>query len=137
MTNQWTLGVFAATLLAAPLAAQSGSGAAPVTMPAGKYLIEAHDTTKAFPPIDFELKSNGNWVITMADGTFSGKLKTGKDGVTTYSDQGCLDDKDSHQREGSYLVRSERGAFWLEVQSDPCEGRGASLAQWMFRPVKK
>lgn len=135
MNHRWLL-VAAATIVGSPLAAQAGRGneMAP-TMAPGKYLIEARDTAKAFPPVSFELKSNTVFVITMTDGTFSGKMKS-KDGILTYSDQGCLDEKNL-QREGTYLVRSERGGFWLEVQSDGCEDRGKSLASWLFRPIKK
>jgi hypothetical protein len=135
MTHRW-LFLAAATLVVLPLAAQAGgsSGAAAELAP-GKYTIEARDTSKAFPPIPFELKSNTVFVITMAEGTFSGKMKS-KDGTLTYSDQGCLDEKNV-QREGTYVVRRERGGFWLEVQSDSCEDRGKSLASWLFKPIKK
>jgi hypothetical protein len=135
MTHRWLLPVLAPVLFARPLAAQGGSGTA-VTLPPGKYIIEAHDTTKSFSPMPFELKSNGVFVITFAEGTFSGKMKAAKDGSLTYSDQGCLDEKDA-QREGAYMVRSERGGYWLDMKSDPCDGRGKSLAEWFFRPAKK
>lgn len=136
MNHRWILGAIATTVLALPLAAQS-SGPATATLAPGKYTIQAHDSTKPFAaPLPFELKANGSFVISTNDGTFSGKMKV-KDGTLTYSDQGCVDDKDSHQREGTYTVRSERGGFWLEVQSDPCEGRGKSLADWLFVPAKK
>ncbi len=136
MNHRWLLLATAATLIALPLSAQaSGAGGTAVSMPSGKYTIEARDTSKAFPPIAFELKGNGVFVITMDDGTFSGRMKS-KDGVLTYSDQGCLDENNV-QREGAYVVRSARGGFWLEVQSDPCEDRGSSLASWLFRPIKK
>lgn len=135
MTHRW-LFLAAVALLAWPLGAQAGgsSGTTAEFVP-GKYTIEARDTSKAFPPIPFELKSNTVFVITMAEGTFSGKMKS-KDGTLTYSDQGCLDEKNV-QREGTYAVRSERGGFWLEVKSDSCEDRGKSLASWLFRPIKK
>ena len=135
MTHRWLL-LAAATLVGPPLTAQAGRGSetAPAMLP-GKYTIEARDTSKAFPPISFELKSNTVFVITMPDGIFSGKMKA-KDGILTYSDQGCLDEKNV-QREGTYVVRGERGGFWLEVQSDSCEDRGKSLASWLFRPIKK
>jgi hypothetical protein len=135
MTHRW-LFLAAATLVALPLAAQAGgSGGTPPAFLPGKYTIEARDTSKAFPPIPFELKNNTVFVITMADGIFSGKMKS-MNGTLTYSDQGCLDEKNV-QREGTYVVRSERGGFWLEVKSDPCEDRGKSLASWLFRPIKK
>ncbi len=133
MNHRWLF--VATTIVASPLAAQAGGGEAATAMTPGKYTIEARDTSRAFPPISFELKSNTVFVITMADGTFSGKM-TSKDGVLTYSDQGCLDENNA-QREGTYAVRSERDGFWLEVKSDPCEDRGKSLASWLFRRVKK
>jgi hypothetical protein len=124
-----------ATLAASPLMAQASGGEAATAITPGKYTIEARDTAKAFPPVPFELKNNGVFVITMTDGTFSGKM-TMKDGTLTYSDQGCLDEGNA-QREGTYVVRSERGGLWLDVKSDPCEDRGKSLASWIFRRVKK
>lgn len=133
MNHRWLLRALALPLLVSPLAAQQTDSA--VTMAAGKYTIEARDTTKAFPPIPFELKGNGNWVISMEGGTFSGKLKITA-GTVTYSDQGCVDDS-NNQREGIYALQSARGGFWFAVKSDPCEGRGPSLAEWLFRPVKK
>jgi hypothetical protein len=135
MTYRW-LFLTAAPLFVLPLGAQSGgsSETAPAFVP-GKYTIEARDTSKAFPPIPFELKASNVFVITMADGTFSGKM-TSKDGILVYSDQGCLDEKNV-QREGTYVVRAERGGFWLAVKSDSCEDRGKSLASWLFRPIKK
>jgi hypothetical protein len=135
MNHRWLV-LTAVTLVALPLGAQAGGsvGTAPAITP-GKYTIEARDTSKAFPPIPFELKSSTIFVITMADGTFSGRMRS-KDGILTYSDQGCLDEKNI-QREGTYVVRSERGGFWLEVKSDSCEDRGKSLASWLFRPIKK
>ena len=136
MNHRWLHLAIAATLSALPLAAQAGGSAQPAaSMTPGKYTIEARDTSQAFPPISFELKGNSVFVITMADGTFSGKMKT-KDGILTYSDQGCVDE-DNNQREGTYIVRSERGGFWLDVRSDSCEDRGKALASWLFRPVKK
>jgi hypothetical protein len=134
MNHRWLL-LAAAPLVALPLVAQAGGsgGTAPAFVP-GKYTIEARDTSKAFPPIPFELKNSTVFVITMADGIFSGKMKS-QDGILTYSDQGCLDEKNV-QREGSYVVRSERGGFWLDVKSDSCEDRGKSLASWLFRPIK-
>ncbi len=133
MTHRWLLRALALPLLVSPLAAQQTDTAA--TMASGKYTIEARDTAKAFPPIPFELKGNGNWVITMDGGTFSGTLKF-KDGTVTYSDQGCLDDS-NNQRPGSYALRTDRGGYWFALRSDPCEGRGLSLAEWLFRPAKK
>ena len=133
MNHRWLFLVTA--LVASPLAAQAGDGETAATITPGKYAIEARDTAKAFPPVSFELKKNGIFVITMADGTFSGKMAT-KDGILIYSDQGCLDESNT-QREGTYAVRSERGGFWLDVKSDPCEDRGKSLASWLFRRVKK
>jgi hypothetical protein len=134
MNHRWLLLVAAAALAGRPLSAQASGEVAAVMKP-GKYTIEARDTSRAFPPISFELKGNSVFVITMEDGTFSGKMKS-KDGVLIYSDQGCLDENNV-QREGSYIVRSERGGFWLDVQSDPCEDRGKSLASWLFRPLKQ
>lgn len=136
MNHRWLFLATAATLVALPLSAQAaGVGEMAASMKPGKYTIEARDTSKAFPPISFELKGNSDFVITMDDGTFGGRMKS-QDGVLTYSDQGCLDEKNV-RREGTYIVRSERGGFWLEVQSDPCEDRGKSLASWLFRPIKK
>jgi hypothetical protein len=136
MNHRRLLCALGTTLLASPLAAQSTSTAGAVMQP-GKYTIEARDTIKAFAPLAFELKKDGSWLITLADGngTFGGKLKL-KDETATYSDQGCVDDK-GVQREGTYAVRRDRGGFWLEVQSDSCDGRGKSLAEWLFRPLKK
>jgi hypothetical protein len=133
MNHRWLF--LAAAIVTSPLAAQAGGGETAAAITPGKYTIEARDTARTFPPIPFELKSNTIFVITMADGTFSGKMKS-KDGTLTYSDQGCLDEN-SVQREGTYTVRSERGGFWLEVRSDPCEDRGKSIASWLFRPMKK
>lgn len=135
MNLRWLI-LAAATLVGSPLTAQAGRGGemAAAMLP-GKYTIEARDTSKAFPPVPFELKGNSVFVITMPDGIFSGRMKS-KDGILTYSDQGCLDEKNI-QREGTYLVRNERGGFWLDVQSDSCEDRGKSLASWLFRPIKK
>jgi hypothetical protein len=134
MTHRWLFRALAFSLLATPVAAQGGAS---TTMLPGKYTVEARDSAKAFPPIPFELKKNGTWVMTLADGngTFSGTLKI-KDDTATYSDQGCVDDK-GEQRPGTYMVRSQHGAFWLEVQSDSCEGRGKALAVWLYRPMKK
>jgi len=135
MNHRWLV-LAAATLVGSPLAAQAdrSSETVPVFGP-GKYTIEARDTSKAFPPIPFELKNNTVFVITMTDGIFSGRMRS-KGGILTYSDQGCLDEKNV-QREGTYVVRSERGGFWLDVQSDGCEDRGKSLASWLFRPIRK
>ncbi len=135
MNPRWLV-LATATLVAWPLAAQAGgSGGTPPAFRPGKYTIEARDTAKTFPPIPFELKNSTIFVITMAEGTFSGRMRS-KDGLLTYSDQGCLDENNV-QREGTYVVRGERGGYWLEVQTDSCEDRGKSLASWLFRPIKK
>lgn len=132
MTRSCLIGAIV-TLAAAPLAGQS-QGA--VAMPAGKYTIQSRDTTvKDFPELPFELKGNGTFVITMSDGTFSGKFKQ-DNGVVTYADQGCMDDN-GNQKEASYELRSERGGFALAVKQDPCEGRGTALSSWLFVPVKR
>ena len=126
MSHRWTLAVLAATLSATPLAAQ----AAPVKMPAGDYVVQARDTTKAkevaIAGWPFALKGNGAFAFSSPDDglTFSGKLVQ-KDGVATYTDQGC-------DQPATYTVRQERGGYAFDFKSGGCAENATSLDKLLF-----
>jgi hypothetical protein len=117
-------------LVVAAVAASQLSAQAPVSMPAGNYVIQARDSAKAdsvgmagWPLV---LKSNGAFTITSPDTlTFSGKLVQ-KDGIATYTDQACSEP-------GQYLVRQERGGYAFDVKSETCS---AGWSKLLFVPGK-
>lgn len=125
MRLRWISPLFLAAIAAYQLPAQ-----APVVMPAGSYVIQARDSTKAdsvgmvgWPMV---LKGNGAFTITSPDTlTFSGKLVQ-KDGVTTYTDQACSEP-------GQYIVRQERGGYAFDVKSETCS---AGWSKLLFVPGK-
>lgn len=120
----------AAMVLAVPAAAQKPT---PVTMPAGSYVIQSRDTAAKAGDVGmsgwpFVLKGNGNFTITTPDSlAFTGKLVQ-KDGLATYTDQGCGDP-------GVYTVRKERGGYALDFKSDACPGRSSGLERLLFVPA--
>jgi hypothetical protein len=118
----------AVTVLPSRMVAQDTSDSV-VVMPAGKYVLEARDSTKpvGIAGFEFELKAGGDFKISSPDGSFSGKMIQ-KDGILTYTDQGCAD-------AGTYVVKMERGGYVIVPKSDPCEGRGDGMAMLLFRPV--
>jgi hypothetical protein len=131
MSYRWTFAVVAAVLSATPLAAQSAPS---VTMPSGNYVVQARDTTKAkdvaIAGWPFTLKGNGAFVITSPDElTFSGKLVQ-KDGVATYTDQGC-------DTPALYLVRQERGGYAFDFKSGGCAESMTGLDKLLFVAKKK
>lgn len=119
----------AAAVAAAPLAAQT---AAPVTMPAGAYVIQPRDSTAKPEDVGisgwpFVLKSNGAFTLTSPDSlTFTGKLEQ-KNGLATYTDQNCGDP-------GVYYVRKERGGYAFDVKSEACPGRDSGWVKLLFVP---
>jgi len=122
---------FLAFLIAAlPLAAQTP---APVVMPAGRYVIQARDSTKAkevaIAGWPFLLKGNGGFTLTTPDSlVFAGKLLQ-KDGLATYTDQECSDP-------GVYYVRKELGGYAFDVKSEACAGRDSGWVKLLFVPGK-
>jgi hypothetical protein len=123
------MALFAVAVSAGPLAAQS---AQQVNMPAGNYVVQARDTTKAkevaIAGWPFSLKGNGAFVFTSPDElTFSGKLVQ-KDGVATYTDQGC-------ETPALYTIRQERGGYAFDFKSGGCAENTTSLDKLLF--VKK
>ena len=114
-----------------PMAAQTP---APVTMPAGPYLVQARDSLAKVGDIGivgwpFVLRSNGTFTLTSPDSlTFAGKLSQ-KDGVATYTDQNCADP-------GVYYVRQERGGYAFDLKSEACPGRDSSWVKLLFVPGK-
>ncbi|HEY4100540.1 MAG TPA: hypothetical protein VGM20_06665 [Gemmatimonadales bacterium] len=125
MRFRWITPLVAATVAASHLCAQ-----APVTMPAGSYIIQARDSARAdsvgmagWPLV---LKGNGAFTITSPDTlTFSGKLMQ-KDGIATYTDQACSEP-------GQYIVRQERGGYAFDVKSETCS---AGWSKLLFVPGK-
>ena len=118
-----------AAIAAAPLAAQAP---APVTMPAGAYVIQPRDSTAKPDDVGiagwpFVLKSNGAFTLTSPDSlTFTGKLEQ-KDGLATYTDQNCGDP-------GVYYVRKVRGGYAFDVKSEACPGRDSGWVKLLFVP---
>src|ERR1043165_5821335 len=124
--------VVALASLAAPLAAQ-----APVTMPAGSYVIQARDTAAAAATTTgmvgwpLVLKSNGSFsIITMPDSLpLQGKIVQ-KDGMATITEQTCSDGA------GVYYVRKERDGYAFDFKSEACAGREAGWTKLLFVPAK-
>ncbi len=115
-------------------AAASAQAAKPITMPAGHYVVEARDTgaagAVAMAGWPFELKDNGDFVFTSPDSlTWTGKM-TQRDGVATYTDQGCGDP-------GLYYVHQQGGGYVLDRKSEACPGRDSAMVMLRFRPVVK
>ena len=129
MRQHWTLAFVATAVLAVPLGAQTP---APVVMPSGDYVIQARDTTKAAEVIagwTFALKGNGAFTITNPESlTFTGKLVQ-KDGLATYTDQGC-------ETPATLVVSKERGGFAFDFKSGGCPENEAALGKWLFVPGK-
>jgi hypothetical protein len=131
MRTRGIIGMLAPIVVAFPMAAQAP---APVTMPAGSYLIQARDSLAKAGDIGivgwpFVLKSNGTFTLTSPDSlTFVGKLAQ-KDGMATYTDQNCADP-------GVYYVRQERGGYAFDVKSEACAGRDSSWVRLLFVPGK-
>jgi hypothetical protein len=99
-------------------------------MPAGSYVIQARDSSKAdgvaMKGWPFVLKSNGTFTITTPDSlTFTGKLLQ-KDGVATYTDQSCSEP-------GLYAVRQERGGYAFDAKAETCS---AGWTKLLFVPAK-
>lgn len=120
-------------VLAAPIAAQVP---APVTMPAGTYVIQARDTTAApgatgMVGWPMTLKNNGSFsIITMPDSLpLVGKLMQ-KDGLATITEQTCSDGA------GVYFVRKERDGYAFDFKSEACPGREAGWTKLLFVPAK-
>lgn len=111
-------------------AVAQGQSDSVIVMPAGRYVLEARDSTRSvgIAGFDFELKNNGEFRIFSSDGSFSGKMIQ-KDGILLYSDQGC-------SGTGTYVVKREQGGYVILPKSDPCEGRGDGMALLRFRPVR-
>ena len=135
MSHRWALSIFAAVLVASPLAAQgSKSSDAPVVMPAGDYVIDARDSTKkadiGILGWAFVLKGNGTFNITTPDGQSFGGTITQKNGVMTYTDQGCTDGP------GVYTVKKMGDGYVWDFQSEACKGRNDGLVLLLFRPGK-
>lgn len=103
-----------------------------VVMPAGHYTVLARDSTKTQMGMigwPFELKGNGDFTFTSPDSlTWSGKLIQ-KNGVATYTDQGCGDP-------GVYYVHRAPDGYVLDLKSEACAGRDSALVVLLFRPAK-
>jgi hypothetical protein len=130
MSKQWTLGLLLMAAAAGPLGAQA---VAPVTMPAGDYVIEARDSSKAgdvgVAGWPFVLKGNGSFVMTNPDTlVFAGKIVQ-KDGVATLTDQTC-------DEPGVYFVRREHNGYAFDMKSEACAGRDTGWTKLLFVPGK-
>jgi hypothetical protein len=127
MITRWMTATLVA-VLAVPLGAQA---IAPVTMPAGAYVIQTRDTSAkaekvGLAGLPFVLKGSGDFTITTVDTLyFTGKLVQ-KDGVATYTDMAC-------NEPGIYYVRKEGNGYAFDVQSETCS---ADLAKLLFVPGK-
>jgi hypothetical protein len=125
------IAMLAAITVAVPIPAQTP---APVTMPAGPYVIQARDSLAKAGDVGiagwpFVLKSNGTFTLTSPDSlTFAGKIVQ-KEGVATYTDQNCSDP-------GIYYVRQERGGYAFDVKSEACPGRDSGWVKLLFLPGK-
>ena len=130
MSKRWRLGLVLMAAVSGRLGAQA---AAPVTMPAGDYVIQARDSSKAADVAivgwPFVLKGNGNFAMTTPDSlVFAGKIVQ-KDGLATYTDQQCGDP-------GVYFVRRERNGYAFDVKSEACVGRDSGWMKLLFVPGK-
>ena len=127
MHKRWIVAVLSAAL-AMRLGAQTP---APITMPAGNYVIQTRDTGANAVKVGmvgwpFVLKGNGDWTITTPDTLyFVGKLVQ-KDGVATYTDQACSEP-------GIYYIRKEGNGYAFDVKSETCS---ADFAKLLFVPGK-
>ena len=126
MPQCWTFALVATATLAARL---GGQAQAPTTMPSGNYVIQARDTTKAgevgVAGWPFVLKGGGAFTITNPEAlTFTGKL-TQKDGVATYTDQGCA-------AAATYAVHPERGGYVFDFKAGGCPENEATLGKLLF-----
>ena len=116
------------------LAAQAAKRSTPVTMPAGHYLVEARDSgaagAVAMAGWPFELKGNGDFSFTSPDSLmWTGKMIQ-KNGMATYTDQGCGDP-------GVYYVHQKKGGYVLDRKSEACPGRDSAMVMLLFRPAKQ
>jgi hypothetical protein len=130
MSKRWMLSSLLIAAASGPLAAQA---APPVTMPAGDYVIQARDSSKAADVAivgwPFVLKGNGTFTMTTPDSlVFAGKIVQ-KDGLATYTDQQCADP-------GVYFVRRERQGYAFDMKSEACAGRDAGWTKLLFVPGK-
>lgn len=114
--------------LATPLGAQTPT---PVIMPAGSYVIQARDTSAKADRVmmsgwPFVLKGNGVFAFTSPDTMlWTGKLIQ-KDGMATYTDQGCSEP-------GIYSARKERDGYAFDVKTETCS---VGFAKLLFVPGK-
>jgi hypothetical protein len=125
MSNRWIAAALF-TIVAMPLGAQ-----APIIMPSGSYVIQTRDTSAKAEKVGmagwpFVLKGNGDFTITTPDTlTYIGKMIQ-KDGMATYTDQGC-------NEPGVYFVRKEGIGYAFDVKSETCT---AGLSVLLFVPGK-
>jgi hypothetical protein len=114
--------------VATPLGAQA---TAPITLPAGSYVIQARDTAAKADKVmmagwPFVLKGNGDFAITTPDTMlWTGKLIQ-KDGMATYTDQGCAEP-------GVYYLRKESNGYAFDVKTETCT---VGVAKLLFVPGK-
>jgi hypothetical protein len=115
-------------VVALPLGAQAP---APVTMPVGSYVIQARDTSVKAERVmmagwPFVLKGNGDFSITTPDSMlWTGRLVQ-KDGLATYTDQGCSEP-------GVYVLRMEANGYVFDAKSETCT---VGVAKLRFVPGK-
>jgi len=132
--------VFAAALLATPLAGQTPAAApavAAAALPAVKFLpglyqVGAIDPNMGLPEgITFLLREDGNFEITIPgrDEAMTGTTSQ-KDGVLTWAEDRCTD-------AGKYFVRADGKSFVLEPKDDSCEERKGQLVMVRFTPIEK
>jgi len=124
----------ALSLVAVAVAPLRSQAPAPVTMPAGSYVIQTRDTSAKAEKVGmagwpFVLKGNGEFTI-MAYVTpdtlpYTGKLVQ-RDGMATYTDQAC-------NEPGIYYVRKEGLGYAFDVKSETCS---ESLVKLLFVPGK-